>query len=267
MRYVSFYAAVHIVMFLTGLVSLLVGRRMTRRAEARARRAEEPKCGGCQYIVKGVESDRCPECGSLFLEVGVDARDPTGIRTWQIGVLMQVIAFGALWASISFPLMDLVSIPLGEGFFSSSFDHVHEPPEIVPTTSLITSATTTAVYGCTTASKNGDAKRLADVLDLGFDPNGIDHGVPLLLLAAGSGDADTVAVLLENGADATATDWLGRSAFNWINLKSPDAAAIHELLNTAGARLDVPAAACHGLGRIVERLLEQDPSSVNLTVA
>src|SRR5687768_8193859 len=32
----------------------------------------DPRCGACGYIVRGIESLRCPECGSDLRAVGID---------------------------------------------------------------------------------------------------------------------------------------------------------------------------------------------------
>lgn len=43
------------------------------------RRAETavPRCGSCGYNLTGAPSNRCPECGKLFIEAGVITRQPT----------------------------------------------------------------------------------------------------------------------------------------------------------------------------------------------
>lgn len=53
----------------TGLVVLAVSRR---RVEAAL-----PRCGNCGYNLTGSPSNRCPECGMLFIDAGVITREPT----------------------------------------------------------------------------------------------------------------------------------------------------------------------------------------------
>ena len=36
-----------------------------------------PRCGNCGYNLTGAPSNRCPECGQLFIEAGVITRQPT----------------------------------------------------------------------------------------------------------------------------------------------------------------------------------------------
>ena len=60
---------------------------------SRARGGSSPRCGHCQYNLTGSESNRCPECGRLFIEAGVvkQQRAVSRPRFW-IGVAVLCIA-------------------------------------------------------------------------------------------------------------------------------------------------------------------------------
>ncbi len=60
---------------------------------SRARGGSSPRCGHCQYNLTGSESNRCPECGRLFIEAGVvkQRRAVSRPRFW-IGVAVLCIA-------------------------------------------------------------------------------------------------------------------------------------------------------------------------------
>ena len=45
------------------VAALLLQRFHSRRIEAMERRLIEPTCDFCGYIIKGLQSPRCPECG------------------------------------------------------------------------------------------------------------------------------------------------------------------------------------------------------------
>ena len=60
-----------------------------------------PRCGGCGYNLTGSATNRCPECGSLFIEAGVITEKkprPLG-RAWVgvllVALLLLPIGFGA----------------------------------------------------------------------------------------------------------------------------------------------------------------------------
>ena len=60
---------------LTSSVAAALFWRHSKRSEPAA-----PRCGRCGYPVVGLSSERCPECGSFFAEVGVDV--PRGVAWW-----------------------------------------------------------------------------------------------------------------------------------------------------------------------------------------
>lgn len=60
-----------------------------------------PHCGQCDYILTGVEQNRCPECGGMFIDVGVNLRSE--VRCWYKRKML-LFVFGCLFliaASIS----------------------------------------------------------------------------------------------------------------------------------------------------------------------
>lgn len=59
------------ILILTGLAVAIVFVVLVRR-RYRATPAD-PQCGKCGYIVRGVPSLRCPECGADLREVGIVA--------------------------------------------------------------------------------------------------------------------------------------------------------------------------------------------------
>ena len=46
------------------------------KAHRRGREGTDPTCGQCGYNLTGSESNRCPECGTLFIEAGVALGKP-----------------------------------------------------------------------------------------------------------------------------------------------------------------------------------------------
>ncbi len=46
-----------------------------------------PRCGGCGYNLTACLSNRCPECGRLFIEAGVVVRQTGAVRRrWPLGL-------------------------------------------------------------------------------------------------------------------------------------------------------------------------------------
>jgi hypothetical protein len=66
---------------------------------ARRKSAEPtPRCGNCGYNLTGAPSNRCPECGKLFVEAGV-VTDPAPVprpRVWLPVLILLIGAFVAL---------------------------------------------------------------------------------------------------------------------------------------------------------------------------
>lgn len=79
-----------------GVVVLIKGRR-------RGREGTDPSCGRCGYNLTGSESNRCPECGTLFIEAGVTLGNtsPKRPRWVLVSLLVLLILFvGVIGASV-----------------------------------------------------------------------------------------------------------------------------------------------------------------------
>jgi|ERR1043165_1411672 hypothetical protein len=74
------------------------GAERSRRAVVDFLREAGGRCGGCGYELRGTESDRCPECGTVARLV-IAARDGTGRGWWLTAVFGS--AAGALVALVS----------------------------------------------------------------------------------------------------------------------------------------------------------------------
>ncbi len=71
---------------------------------------DAPTCGRCGYNLTGAPSNRCPECGGLFVEVGVHVESPPRKRAWRwCGLGMQVFA------------MFMLVLLLGLSFYRAGF--------------------------------------------------------------------------------------------------------------------------------------------------
>ncbi len=62
-------------------VYLLITSRRHRRTGA------EPRCGHCGYNLTASETNRCPECGQLFIEAGIVKGSPSRSRARVVGGL------------------------------------------------------------------------------------------------------------------------------------------------------------------------------------
>lgn len=66
-----------------------------------------PQCGNCGYDLTGAESNRCPECGLLFVEAGVKLRRSTAGRRrrtrWIVVTsLVAIVGIGAGGATLAY---------------------------------------------------------------------------------------------------------------------------------------------------------------------
>jgi len=73
------------------VISMIIASR--RQAETAL-----PRCGNCGYNLTGAPSNRCPECGKLFIEAGVITRQPRRVAsrrvTWVL--VLVLVGFGVL---------------------------------------------------------------------------------------------------------------------------------------------------------------------------
>jgi hypothetical protein len=93
-------------------IGLIVARGVRRPAATAtaAASADEPTCGRCGYIVRGINGLICPECGGDLREVGIVApglRKPLGVPTrlaiWTAVAAPPALVFGAVAASYLAP--------------------------------------------------------------------------------------------------------------------------------------------------------------------
>jgi hypothetical protein len=74
----------------TLIILAVVGFVLRRREENDVQAG--PRCGACGYNLTGCTSNRCPECGRLFIEAGVFVRPAASARRkWPL-----VLAAGSL---------------------------------------------------------------------------------------------------------------------------------------------------------------------------
>lgn len=69
-----FFAAPLLLVVSSALVVYLIISRSQRA------RPGPPRCGNCRYDLTGSVSNRCPECGKLFIEAGVLLNHPARVR-------------------------------------------------------------------------------------------------------------------------------------------------------------------------------------------
>jgi hypothetical protein len=78
------------------LIAVVIVIRAWTVTRHRAARSADPRCGRCGYIVRGISTLRCPECGSDLREVGIVAARG-GRPSWG-----PAIALGLLWSLVVF---------------------------------------------------------------------------------------------------------------------------------------------------------------------
>ncbi len=53
-----------------------------------------PRCGNCGYNLTGAPSNRCPECGMLFIEAGVITKPPTPLPSRGVIRILVLLLVG-----------------------------------------------------------------------------------------------------------------------------------------------------------------------------
>jgi transposase-like protein len=85
------------------IMTALLSAGIVLIVQARRRGVSHPACGECGYDVTATvgTTDRCPECGKPFLEVGIT---PPGRRTRPVmlsaGIVMVVLAVGCFGSGV-----------------------------------------------------------------------------------------------------------------------------------------------------------------------
>lgn len=99
-------------MSIVGLLSIclflfLVGLGVYLIRTSHRRVGSEPTCGQCGYNLTGSESNRCPECGMLFIDAGVIKGRTVGTRRrlWTGITLILVPAVLLVGTGISVSMM------------------------------------------------------------------------------------------------------------------------------------------------------------------
>ena len=75
------------------------------KAHRRGREGTDPTCGHCGYNLTGSESNRCPECGTLFIEAGVTLGNPSPKRArwvWVSLIVLSILFVGGIGLSVSY---------------------------------------------------------------------------------------------------------------------------------------------------------------------
>ncbi len=87
-------------------VALLVGVVAGAIVFIKGRRREgtDSSCGQCGYNLTGSESNRCPECGTLFIEAGVTMGNLSSKRprwVWASLLVLSILFVGGIGLSAS----------------------------------------------------------------------------------------------------------------------------------------------------------------------
>ncbi len=87
-------------LFLGVLACVVVGAIVIVVIVASRRRAETtlPRCGNCGYNLTGAPSNRCPECGKLFIEAGIITKPPRPAPSRRViwSLMLVLVGFAAL---------------------------------------------------------------------------------------------------------------------------------------------------------------------------
>ena len=90
-----------VVALLVGVVAAVV---VLIKGQRRGREGTDPTCGQCGYNLTGSESNRCPECGTLFIEAGVTLGNPSPKRArwvWVSVLVLSILLVGGIGLSVS----------------------------------------------------------------------------------------------------------------------------------------------------------------------
>jgi|GEM_PF-7062181 len=92
-----------VIVFVVACMGVGVYLMMTAR---RLRPNSGPRCGGCGYNLTGSTTNRCPECGALFIEAGIitESRVQSRARFW-IGLLLVLLPMLPIGFSLATALL------------------------------------------------------------------------------------------------------------------------------------------------------------------
>lgn len=71
-------------LILLGVLVALAAAVILVAASRRRTSGTGPRCGNCGYNLTGAPSNRCPECGQLFIEAGVITEPPRPLRSRRL---------------------------------------------------------------------------------------------------------------------------------------------------------------------------------------
>lgn len=61
-------------------------------------------CGNCGYLIRGLPTSRCPECGMNYRDDGIDPNPPPVLRAWRgVGMWVAVVLFLSGTMYVAFP--------------------------------------------------------------------------------------------------------------------------------------------------------------------